>query len=647
MSKQLFKGIKSVLGTTFAQKTTEEKKGYIWFVRTVVETDSNPEEEGMQDANVLTDDIYDIYFGTKHYGHFQEGQFEAIDAKIKGLSNDITDLGAVIAKMAILLNLNEDYTKVGEYDSLLAAFNAFGERFNDIEKDVQAIEESLENFLVKDVAAGDKVLTVADGILSSTIGLKYESNRISLVGKEGEEIAGFDASEFVKDSVLENVELTTKEDGEKYITFTWKGDDIEDVEIKVSDFAKLYNAGTALELAEDGVTFNVKVAANNNFLSVNTNNELIVDDVTTDKTMIKEAITIKGGPLATDAVKGAFEGGVIPAGADIQSVLKALLCVEIYPATSPSTPAYSVKINAPSITANVNSGSLVEIGQTITVNAVTANAVSVNSKTQPTVSGFENGYSASIDGDIVNNSSISTEWTIGQVDGEVYKLSAKSTGFTETLPTASENAAASSCKLDSFSFVAVSGANKYEVTETAPEYTGSYTGIESYYVVSNLGGRTNDTIKYPNAKSPSISGATGVTHTATSQSSTFTVTGVYPIFTNGVSASTTDATAAAMADLASPVSGDGTKLALINKGTFAVSFAAQGLAPYKLCLPGSWKITAASAIDGFTSKYAIDCKADFVSNGTTTIKVQGKDVTYTVYEWAGKEGANRVKFTVG
>ena len=128
---------------------------------------------------------------------------------------------------------------------------------------------------------------------------------------------------------------------------------------------------------------------------------------------------------------------------------------------------------------------------------------------------------------------------------------------------------------------------------------------------------------------------------------TFTVTAVYPVYTNGVTASTTDATGAAMADLANPVEGDGTKLALMKTGTtFAVSFANQGQAPYRLYLPGSWKVSTALAINPTTAKYAVDCKDKFVANGTKTIKVQGNDVTYTVYEWASTEGPNRVKFTV-
>ena len=628
MDKKLFKGFKQVSAEKFnAAKEAGTLDGYLWFVRTTVT------DEGEETNNVANDE-YDIYFGKKQYGHFRAGEIDAIRSSIETLNGNVDEIISTL----------ETLTTAVEANATAITSNAEAIALNT--KAIETINTTLESFLVKNVDANDKVLNVADGILSSTISLSYVNNRISLTGKDGAEIAGFDASEFVKDSVLDDVKIETREDGEKYIVFTWKteGDNTKTDELKVSDFAKLYTAGTALELAEDGVTFNVKVASNNNFLSVNNNNELIVDDVTSDKTMIKEAITIEGGPLATDAVKGAFEGGVIPAGTDLQAVLKALLCVEIYPTTSNSTPDYGISISAPSISATggTNNG-LVEIGQVINFGVVTAKGVSVSSKTEPVVSGFENGYSSTIDGEINTDTSVSGSWTIGQKDETVYTLKAEKTNFTGDIPASGSNATYSSCQLAACTLTAVEGDNTYKVTETAPAYVGTHTGVAEQYIVSNLGGRSEE------KKSTAIAATTtNVERTASSQSATFKVTGVYPIYTNGVSASTTDATAAAMADLAAPVTGNGTKLALMKSGTsFAVSFAAQGAEPYRLFLPGTWKVSTASAIDGFTSKYAIDCKSDFKANGTTTRTIQGNEVTYTIYEWAGKEGANRVKFTVG
>lgn len=647
MSKQLFKGIKSVLGTTFAEVAAADRKGYIWFVRTVV--DSDTDTEGVQDDNNLTNDIYDIYFGTKHYARYQEGQIESLADKIAALDEESADVAAALLKVAGIVNVSLDgdgkITVMDEdFANLAAAFAKVTARFDEVEGDIKDLQDSLTEFMVKNVAEGDKVLNVADGILSSTIGLDYVEGHIRLTGRNSEVIASFDASDFVKDAVLEDVNVVTKEDGEKYIVFTWKteGESTKTDEIKVSDFAKLYNAGTALELAEDGVTFNVKVAEANNFLSVNESNELVVDDMTVDKTVLKEAITIEGGPLASDAVKAAFTDGVIPAGTDIQAVLKALLCVEIYPVPSKNTPSYTVSISSPSVSATGGTnGGLVEVGQTITFGEVTANEVSI-SKTEPKVSGFEHGYSATVDGDdVVDATSVTGAWTVSQMDNNVYELSATSTGFTGTLPTTVQDATASSCKLASCTLVAVEGTNKYVVTEDAPKHTGSHDGVASYYIVSNLGGRSEE------KKSVAIAAQTGVEQDPSNQSATFTVTGVYPVYTNGVSASTADATGAAMADLAAPVTGDGTKLALMKSNTsFAVSFANQGLEPYRLFLPGAWKVTTAMAINPTTAKYAIDCKAKFVANGTVTRTIQGKEVTYTVYEWASTEGPNRVKFTV-
>lgn len=630
MDKKIFKGFKQVTRTKFNEaKDANELSGYLWFVRTEVVS------EGEETNNVVNDE-YDIYFGAKQYGHFCEGEISGIKDTIESLNGDISE---IVTTLETLTGVVETNTQSIQDNKAAHEANANA---------IEGVQQTLETYLIKNVDSNDKVLNVADGIISSQIGLVYENGFIKLTGKghtseSANVIAEFSAADFVKDSVLENVEVVTRED-EKYIVFTWKteGEETKTDEIKVSDFAKLYEAGTALELDEDGVTFNVKVASNDNFISVNDNNELIVDDITTDKTIIKEAITIEGGPLASADVKGAFEGGVIPAGTDIQAVLKALLCVEIYPTPTANTPTYSVSISAPTITANVNENALVEVGQQITFNAVTAKAVTIN-KTNPKVETFDNGYSTTIDGEIVESTNITSEWTVSQMDGNVYELTASIvSGFTGTVPTSVQNATASNCVLASCTLTAAEGTNTYKVLEDAPKHTGSHNGVASVYIVSNLKGRSED------KKSPSIAATTtNVEKEPENKSKSFTVTGLYPIYTNGVTASTTDATAAAMADLANPVSDYGTKLPLMKASTsFAVSFAHQDLEGYSLCLPGTWKISTAKAIDPLTKTFADDCKSKFVENGTVTKQIQGKDVTYKVYTYSQSAGPNRVKFTV-
>lgn len=623
MAKTLFKGIQQVVMSTFTGKTAEEKKGYLWFVR-----------EPQGENTGLGDDKFHIYFGTRCYGSFWEGEHEA--------------LAASLAAVKTAIGLGEDFSFAWEgATTVVAAFNKVKEWYDGVGTQ---ITNALTSYLVKNVDANDKVLNVADGILSSTISLKYKNNRISLVGKNDAEIAGFDASSFIKDSVLEDVKVETKEDGEKYIIFTWKteGEETKTDEIKVSDFAKLYNAGTALELAEDGVTFNVKVAENGNFLSVNDSNELIVDDITTDKTMLKEAITIEGGPLATDAVKGAFTGGVIPAGTDIQAVLKALLCVEIYPTTSSNDPDYSASISAPSITAKIgdtaiSSGALVEVGQVISFGEVTARGVSTT-PTNPSVTGFTHGYSTAKEGTVTNpdDTSITGSWSCSQAADTVYKLEPSASKFTGTVPSSAENAAAASCKVAACTLTAVQGENSYSVKETAPKYLGTSTAIDSMYIVSNLGGRSDE------HKSTAIAAKENIEKTASAKTGTFKVTGTYPMYTNGAVGSLTSEQKPNGSNITAPVDGDGTKLALMGTGSIVIKFASQGLAPYRLYIPQplNWKISKALYTNPLTGKVEADGTEYFKQNGETSRTIQGVSVKYDVWEWAASQGADFVKFTV-
>ena len=509
MSEKIFKGFKQVTAEKFNEaKDANALSGYLWFVRTEVANEG---------TNDVADDKYAIYFGSRQYGYFCEGEIEGIKSSIAELGEDVNSI----------LETLETLTSTLESQGEAIAANKTAHEKN--AADIITLSNGLAEVLVKNIDSNDKVLNVADGILSAQIGLEYTDGRIILTGKEGNEITGFDASAFVKDSVLDDVEVATKEDGEKYIVFTWKteGDETKTDEIKVSDFAKLYVAGTGLEISEDGVTFNVKVAENDNFLSINANNELIVDDMTIDKTKIKEDITIEGGPLATQAVKDAFEGGVITAGTDIQTVLKALLCVEIYPTPTKNSPNYTVSITAPSVTANKTNNATVEIGTNIVINEVVANEV-VITPTNPIVSGFEHGYSSIIDGDINTNTSISSEWEISQMENNVYELSVSITqGFTNgTAPEKVQNATYSNCKLASFTLPADLGTNEIAITEDAPKHSGSHTGVDSYYIVSNLGGRSED------KKSVSISAQNNIEIDPENQTATYKVTGVYPCYCN-------------------------------------------------------------------------------------------------------------------
>lgn len=82
MDKILFKGIKQVTMKTF--QTTEDKKGYLWFVREEI-----VKPEGSQSPFDVN--RYHIYFGNKKYGDSWDGLYEAIDSLASAI-NENTEL---------------------------------------------------------------------------------------------------------------------------------------------------------------------------------------------------------------------------------------------------------------------------------------------------------------------------------------------------------------------------------------------------------------------------------------------------------------------------------------------------------------------------------------------------------------------------
>ena len=116
---------------------------------------------------------------------------------------------------------------------------------------------------VTGVAAGDKVLSLTNKLVSATIGLDYGDattealngkKAIKLLGKEGVVISEIDASAFIKDGMIQSVAFDTKT---KHVTITFNTDAGHDaIDVDLSTLVDTYKAGTGLSLAQDG-TFSV------------------------------------------------------------------------------------------------------------------------------------------------------------------------------------------------------------------------------------------------------------------------------------------------------------------------------------------------------------------------------------------------------
>lgn len=307
-------------------------------------------------------------------------------------------------------------------------------------------------------------------------------------------------------------------------------------------------------------------------------------------------ITIAGGPINAT---GIFEGNKIPKGTSVQEILTKLLCKEIFPdaATKPTI----------TVTASGAPSGFKEINSTLTIPAFTTstnaghfNPIHNGTHTQPvTGSRFSN-----------------------------IKFTTTKIGFTNYTVVA-----------DATSVVQQTGITVTEGTNSVTcNVTGEYskpTGIP----VTNLGNQ-----------------ATGATYTfsagTATNSTTVSVTGVYPIYSNGKPASSDGKAANAQVSSEGPTMTPQTnnKHGLINTGgKLWVFFAKQAAAPYTIYLPtGKYKITEAKMLNPTANAYDANVLNNFIANQrTVTLQSGGQDMTYTAYEYSGANGPNCVEFTIG
>lgn len=255
-------------------------------------------------------------------------------------------------------------------------------------------------------AADDDVKTHLETIINgikvtsgSSVEYDSENKMIYLKDSEGNAIkdSGFDASVFIKDGVLQGVEIITAtegaftydgsevKEGEKFIKFTWNTDadaggagaDKDNVAnvtyLKVSEIAPVYT-GTG------GVV-------------VNNSNEISIEKVDATKTTLSKDIEVKGGPLADDAndwPEAWKKDGknIIPANASLEDILTNLFLKVINGTVTFGTVAWSKSLGNPTVT--LSSNGPVEVGSTVKLSSVTAGNASSGKRniTLTTTQGF-------------------------------------------------------------------------------------------------------------------------------------------------------------------------------------------------------------------------------------------------------------------
>ena len=120
------------------------------------------------------------------------------------------------------------------------------------------------------VATGDKVLGLSEKKLSSTLNLKYDSTakKIQLLGIGDAKIAEIDATDFIKDGMVDNVQFDPTS---KVLTITFNTiSGKEAIPVDLSSLVDTYTAGNGIDITKNVVS--VKRDTNSEkFLSVGTN----------------------------------------------------------------------------------------------------------------------------------------------------------------------------------------------------------------------------------------------------------------------------------------------------------------------------------------------------------------------------------------
>lgn len=149
------------------------------------------------------------------------------------------------------------------------------------------------------IVESDKILALgADKLISAEVKLSYDSDEkaIVLTGKNGADLGSVDATPFIKDGMLSDVEYNPDNNT---LTFTWNTDSGKTTDtVVLSDIIEPYTAGNGLAL--DGNEFSVKVAdMSESFLSVDEDGIKLSGVQTAINTAKADAISDAEGKIAT------------------------------------------------------------------------------------------------------------------------------------------------------------------------------------------------------------------------------------------------------------------------------------------------------------------------------------------------------------
>lgn len=188
----------------------------------------------------------------------------------------------------------------------------------------KAVDVVVPAATVTGVKSGDKVLALANKELSTTLGLTYDSatKKINLTGIGSAVIASVDATDFIKDGMVEGVSFDPET---KNLTITFNTESgKEDIEVDLSDLVDTYTAGTGITITGNSIAVNTStIATVASVNGVKAKAETAVQTVSTSGTApltlsaskTGTAVTVSGSVAEMKAATASAAGsaGIVPA----------------------------------------------------------------------------------------------------------------------------------------------------------------------------------------------------------------------------------------------------------------------------------------------------------------------------------------------
>lgn len=336
-------------------------------------------------------------------------------------------------------------------------------------------------------------------------------------------LEGYATETYVKNAIAEaQLSGETEIDLSGYAT----KDEIKDLASK--EDIQVYTSGTGVSIINNKINVLIESGdtENRNYIKVNEDNSLSVEEIGLDDAVTTEAIQVNGGAWAA-AIQDIY-GDTIPVGTSFQDFLKAMSCKEYFVSDITTTSSFTVSLSSdlkPTFE-GAKSGDNVEVGTKIILGTV--NGVDTIARQTLSAKTFTYGYKLGENG-TYNSGKVYTEALLPIASGDtgVKNLKISFTKFASAVQGGAISDKSASGSIESITMFAQPGQNIVRIYQTGDTYT-SNTAVTAgtLYIATNLKNYYKSDKTTPNTYTPSFP---AITKTATGLT-TYTVNGVHKYF---------------------------------------------------------------------------------------------------------------------